>query len=216
LDKLCRNTISRFYRDRHAFAYLGRQVLSALIQRTVSDGDNTLRCWSAGCVSGEEAYTLILLWNLMVRQDYPDIELQVTATNIDPTLLIRATRACYGWSSLRKLPDDWRARAFMQTNNDYCLKPEFRSAVNFLVQDIRQTASNGLFHLVLCRNLVFTYFAVEQQRDILKRIETRLLPGGALVIGVYESLPEGVSGFCPWLPEMPSYRYSKFPWKTSN
>lgn len=206
LDKLCRITLSRFYRDRQVFAYLGRQVLPALIQRIVNDGDSTLYCWSAGCASGEEAYTLALLWNLMVRQDYPDVELQITATDVDPVLLARAKRACYSWSSLRELPDDWRVRAFTRTNSDYCLKPAFRSAVNFLVQDIRQTVPNGLFHLVLCRNLVFTYFAVEQQRDILKRMRTRLLPGGVLVIGVHESLPEGMSGFCQWLPEMPIYR----------
>jgi chemotaxis protein methyltransferase CheR len=56
-------------------------------------------------------------------------------------------------------------------------------------QDIRETALTGRFHLILCRNLVFTYFDLESQRKILKMFHDHLEPGGALVIGGHEQLP---------------------------
>ena len=70
--------------------------------------------------------------------------------------------------------------------------------MTFLQQDIRETAPAGPFHLVLCRSLVFTYFDDALQRAILRRMTERLIPGGALVIGALETLPEDVSGLEAW------------------
>ena len=64
LDEYCRITISRFYRDRAVFDYLQQTLLPKLAQQAMDQGDPTLRCWSAGCASGEEAYTLKILWEL--------------------------------------------------------------------------------------------------------------------------------------------------------
>jgi chemotaxis protein methyltransferase CheR len=78
--------------------------------------------------------------------------------------------------------------------------------VTFAEQDVRQAAPPGPFHLVLCRNVAFTYFDEGRQRDVLGTIVERLLPGGALVIGSGESLPGGVPGLEVWSANCRIYR----------
>ena len=90
--------------------------------------------------------------------------------------------------------------------NNLCLKKEYRSNVTFLVQDLRDSVPDGRFHLILCRNLAFTYFDETSQRAALRRLLDKLTPGGALIIGKGESLPEGRWAIEPWSLPMGIYR----------
>lgn len=206
LDRLCRITISRFCRDRNVFDFLGKEVFPGLAQMTLSGDDKTIRCWSAGCASGEEAYSIALLWNFVLLPDYPNLDLLITATDVDRALLERARGACFPPSSLKELPEEWRVRGFTQKEGRYCLNKQFCRAVRFMEQDIRVTSPAGPFHLVLCRNLPFTYFDDELQRSILQRIHGNLHAEGVLVVGAHESLPAGFPGFHPWKKNLPVYR----------
>jgi chemotaxis protein methyltransferase CheR len=74
--------------------------------------------------------------------------------------------------------------------------------VRILEQDIRHAFPEVRFDLILCRNLVFTYFATSLQAEIAKRLAARLTPGGYLLLGIHESLPEPVPALVqerPWL-----------------
>jgi chemotaxis protein methyltransferase CheR len=189
LDSFCRISISRFYRDRRIFEDLAQEVLPVLV-RPARGTDGPVRVWSAGCASGEEPYTLALLWHFR----FPDqnrIPLSITATDLDPVLLTRARTACYPESSLRELPRRWRVEAFTRRNDVSCLRPEFKGSVEFLHQDLRTEAPAGPFHLVACRNLAFTYYTEPLQREVLTRIAAALTPAGFLMIGGRESLPAG-------------------------
>ncbi len=198
LDSFCRIPISRFYRDRSLFQFLERDVLVKLSELTVSRGDNELRCWSIGCASGEEPYTLALLWIASLQATFPGMDIRITATDVDPTMIERAKAGCYSQGSLRELPRDWLAQAFIREGNRYCIRAGEREKTSFLVQDIRRAAPEGLFHLILCRNLVFTYFDEALQREMLARLRDKLYEGGALIIGIKESLPTGFAGFTAW------------------
>jgi chemotaxis protein methyltransferase CheR len=182
LDRLCRVTISRFWRDRTVFEALRTVVLPAL--------GPAVRCWSAGCASGEEPYSLVL------AAAGAGIAVDVLATDVDPVLLERARSACYPESSLRDLPAHLRAGAF---DEDGCLKREHRAPVSFRLHDVRAAPPPGPFDVVLCRNVAFTYFAEESRRSVAGRLHASLRPGGALVVGVHETPPEGI--FEPWLPQ---------------
>ncbi len=206
LGRLCRITISRFYRDRAVFEYLGREILPVLARAASARGDPALRCWSAGCASGEEAYSLVLVWRLVVQPRYPALAADILATDLDAALLKRAEQGCYPSGSLKEVPESWLAQAFDRQGNRYCLRPTFRSGVRFLEQDIRQTLPDGDFSLVLCRNLAFTYFEPEWQHEVLAGIHACLRRGGALVIGAHERLPDGSAGFVPWAPSLPVFR----------
>lgn len=206
LDTLCWIAVSRFYRDQGVFRFLGDEVLPALAQMAVSRGDGNLRCWSIGCASGEEPYTVAILWQLRMSPQVPSLGLRILATDIDKEAIERARKGCYPASSLKNLPEGWRSQAFVQSDGGFCVKAGYREPVSFLMQDVRDAGPNGLFHLILCRNVAFTYFDDELQRATLRRIAERLLPGGAMVIGSGESLPQGETGLEPWSQKLGVYR----------
>jgi chemotaxis protein methyltransferase CheR len=195
LDALCRITISRFYRDREVYDHLGEAVLPALAAAAVARGDPSLRCWSAGCGSGEEPYSLALLWALRVGPAFPALSLAVVATDANPHLLARAARACYPQGALRELPSEWVDRAFVREHGQRCLRPAFREGIQFLCQDIRSVQPEGPFDLVLCRNLAFTYFDEPTQRRIMAHLAEQIPANAFLVVGRHETAPSG----CPFV-----------------
>jgi chemotaxis protein methyltransferase CheR len=96
------------------------------------------------------------------------------------------------------MPPEWKARAFEKKENNFHLKKLFRQDVQFLEQDIRYDLPDGEFELILCRNLVFTYFQEVLQRETLHRMMTKLKPGGYFIIGIHESIPEGQNVLIPF------------------
>jgi chemotaxis protein methyltransferase CheR len=101
---LCRIAISRFHRDRGVFDHLLRAVLPGLAQRASERGAEAVRCWSAGCASGEEPYTLRILWDLGLPAERARVPLRIVATDVDARLLERAREGRYPASSLKELP----------------------------------------------------------------------------------------------------------------
>lgn len=205
LDALCRVTISVFYRDTATFDFLTETVLPELARLVTARRETTLRAWSIGCASGEEPYSLSLAWRLGPASRKSPIALDVLATDVDDAVLRRADRACYPASSLARLPPAWVAQGFDRVADAYCLREPYRRAVRFGRADVRADLPPGRFDLVLCRNLVFTYFDAGLQQETLSRLRTRLHPGGALVIGRREALPAD-SGLAPWRADLGVYR----------
>jgi chemotaxis protein methyltransferase CheR len=198
LRALCSIPISRFCRDRSVFALLEHAVLPSLAAAAGGRPERTLACWSAGCASGEEPYSVSMLWGLQLAQRYPGVALRVLATDVDHELLERAAIGCYGWSSLKEVPEPWREQAFEQRGGAYCVREPFRAAVTFARQDIRQRVPDGRFDLILCRNVVLTYFEPELQRAVMRRIVDILRPGGVLVVGIHEAPPQGIDDLVEW------------------
>ena len=190
LESFCRISISRFYRDRGVFDHLGERVFPELARSVTTRGETRLRVWCAGCASGEEPYTLAILWSIAVAPAYPRIRLELVATDIDEQLLARSKAARYASSSLKDVPSHWRETAFVHDGEEYVLKAEYRDVVEFRRQDIRTEAPPGPFELILCRHLAFTYFDERLQEAVLTRIAGRLTPGGLFVAGKQEPLPK--------------------------
>jgi chemotaxis protein methyltransferase CheR len=191
VEAATRVSISRFFRDRDVFAALEADVLPALADAAATRGDEALRAWSAGCASGEEPYSLSILWRMGVAARFPRLDLAILATDADEVLLARAAAAIYATGSLREVPAAWRAAAFLPRNGEWVLREAFRTAVELRLHDIRRGTPPGPFDLVLCRNLAFTYFDERGQEAVLKRLEAALHPAGVLVIGAKEQLPGG-------------------------
>jgi chemotaxis protein methyltransferase CheR len=192
LDEMCRISISRFYRDRAVFDLLRDEVLHELAASARALGDTSIHAWSGGCASGEEAYTLKLVWELRVQRDFPEVSLKVTATDADPYLLQRARNGCYPLSSVKDFPKEWMPIAFDTSGDEVRVRDRFRNGITFLRQDIRREQPPGPFDLIFCRYLVFTYFDEPLQSVILRHIIARLRPGRILVIGKKEALPSAI------------------------
>jgi chemotaxis protein methyltransferase CheR len=196
LDDCCHITISRFFRDRAVFEILRRCVLPDIAARAIREG-RAAHIWSAGCASGEEPYTVKILWDLEVARSFPEAALSIAATDVEKTMLARARDGYFGPTSLHELPQDVVNQAFDQVGTLLCVKRHHREGVEFVEQDLRVEASTALFDLILCRYLAFTYFALPLQKTVLDRILNQLLPGGYLVIGTNERLPEGSASLSP-------------------
>lgn len=187
-DECCHITISRFFRDRGVFEVLRKRILPDIAARVVQE-KRVARIWSAGCASGEEPYTLKIIWDCEIAPSIPSASVSIVATDIDETVLTRAGRGCFEPTSLRELPPHIVGAAFDSVGSLYCVKPQHRNGIVFKRQDLRSEAPELLFDLILCRYVAFTYFAEPVQQRVLVRLVGRLAPHGCLAIGTHEGLP---------------------------
>jgi chemotaxis protein methyltransferase CheR len=188
LDECSHITISRFFRNKGIFDVVRRQVLPAIAARAEAEGRG-VQIWSAGCASGEEPYTLKVLWDIEVASKYPSVSLSIIASDIDKTMIARAHRGCFGRTSLYELPEPLIDQAFAQEGGQYCIKPRYRAGIEFVEQDLRAEMPTTEFDLILCRYVAVTYFVESLQAKVLASMVKRLRPDGYLVIGSHEKLP---------------------------
>jgi chemotaxis protein methyltransferase CheR len=148
-----------------------------------------LRLWSAGCSSGEEAYTLAML--LKDSRRFEDWDVEVYGTDISRRVLATARRAEYGPSALRSTSPEQLERFFIPLgNNRVRVRDEIRSWVSFGHQNLLDEAGSALvprMDVVFCRN-VMIYFDQPARRRVLRIIRDRLVPGGYLLLGHSENL----------------------------
>lgn len=195
LSNLCGITISRFYRDKKVFSSLQKKYLPNLLNQLSEEDKTSLNIWCIGCSSGEEPYTLNILWQQILSKDYPNYTIDILATDIDDNVLKRAEKACYSYSSIKNLPVPLLNIAFTRKDETYCLKPKFKHGVVFKRHDVREEIPHRTFDVILCRNLVFTYFDIMLQKKVLAKFRKHLIPNGLLVLGVHERLPNATEGF---------------------
>jgi chemotaxis methyl-accepting protein methylase len=178
-------TISRFFRDGKVFEKIETSVMPAILRKD----RRALRVWSIGCASGEEPYSLALLWQEKAEENHPGMQLSILATDIDEGLLQRAHEGRYKRSSVEEIPGDILARFFKYESGFYVLDEHIRERVEFKKHDVINEQPFPEMDLVLCRNLAFTYFSKQRQMDVLKKIASSLNEECFLVIGENESLP---------------------------
>jgi len=186
LSKILTVTISRFFRDKEVFNTIGTSLLPMIVKK---EDKIDFKIWSIGCASGEEPYTLSLLWKEKFKKIWPGIRLSILATDINENLLARAKEGRYKKSSLKEVPQDTLGSYFKMDNEFYILDKAIRESVEFRRHDIIHEESFSGMGMVFCRNLALTYFSKESQMDVLKKIAISLKEEGHLVIGKDESLP---------------------------
>ncbi len=206
VDSACVITISRFYRDRQIWDTLKESVLPLLAAQSIERSERALRCLSVGCASGEEPYTLSMLWRLELAPRFPKLRLRIDALDMDSHMLERARRGTYSYGSLKGLPEEWREAAFKKIGAKFVLNDTFREDVYLQSSDVRDGLPNYRYDLILCRNLAFTYYDLPLQKETLALLIKHTAPGGVLVLGAHESLPEDDTPFVSWAGAKAIYR----------
>jgi chemotaxis protein methyltransferase CheR len=118
LDAICNITISRFYRDMGVFDIIAQDVFPALAEKARQDQQEQIRCWSAGSASGEEPYTLTIIWEMAVLPEPGrDLSLQIIATDRNAHLIERAEKGIFPGGTLKELPQEWQKQAFEKKEN---------------------------------------------------------------------------------------------------
>ncbi len=206
LDGLCQVTVSRFYRDKMMFNFLANEVFPELARQANKLNKETIKIWCIGCASGEEPYTVNMIWQLQCQSQFPRMQITIVASDANANMLQRMEQACYSYATIKNLPEDWRQLAFTQQDELYYLKATYRKNIQPLQQDIREAVPEDDFDLIFCRNLVCTYYDKDLQCETMARIQQRLRVGGALVLGIHEQLPDGSVGFEPWSAKLRIFR----------
>jgi chemotaxis protein methyltransferase CheR len=148
-----------------------------------------VRILSAGCASGEEAYSLALIASEQVVR--LDEEIAITAVDVNPAALERAAAGRYSAWSLRETPADVRHRWFQPAGREYVVHTAARSVIRFEERNLVDEGSDlwhpGRYDVIFCRN-VLMYFTTERARSVVARIGRALVPDGYLFLGHAESL----------------------------
>ncbi|WP_432967315.1 CheR family methyltransferase [Dactylosporangium sp. CA-233914] len=184
--------VTGFFRDPDAWSALSEEVLPRLLEGQ----DGPLRVWSAGCSSGEEAYTLaIVLAEAMGAEPFRD-RVKIYATDVDEESLAHARQATYSERDLQHLAPELVERYFEAYGQRYTFRKDLRRSVIFGRNDLVQDAPISRIDLLVCRNALM-YFNAETQNRILSRFHFALAPGGVLFLGKAEMLLSHASLFTP-------------------
>lgn len=182
--------VTEFFRDPELFNYLRDNVLPNLLDSAEESGE--LRVWSAGCATGEEAYSLAVLIAELLEARQQNLVVRIFATDVDGDAVAFARQGIYPSSAISHLPEETIRRHFTPTDGSYEVKKHIRAMVIFGQHDLGQRAPFPRIDLVLCRN-VLIYFTAELQKRALQLFAFSLRDGGYLVLGKAETvspLPE--------------------------
>jgi chemotaxis methyl-accepting protein methylase len=188
LDALTIN-VTKLFRNWETYDTIARRVLPDLWERT----EGRIRIWSAGCSSGEEAYSLAILVHrhAAARGELSRLSrVTVLGTDIDRASLAAADRAAYAETAFADTPTELRA-AYFSHEPPHTVLDEVRRMVRFerrdLLLDPAPPMSGEGIHLIACRNVII-YFDRNTQEALFERFHAALAPGGVLVLGKVETL----------------------------
>ena len=177
--------VTEFFRDPELFGHLRERTLPDLIAYAAAHGKE-LRLWSAGCATGEEAYSLAILVAEALGDELGQFTVRIFATDVDSEAINFARRGVYPASALEQLPRDLLERYFVEVGGAYEIRKAVRGMTVFGQHDLGQRAPFPRIDLALCRN-VLIYFTKELQRRALQLFAFSLREGGYLALGKSET-----------------------------
>ena len=187
-------SVTAFFRDSNAFLALERVVEDIVKKR----GDHeVIRCWVPACASGEEVYSIAMLFEDALRnQKRSRLQYMIFASDMDDDGLERARAALYPASELDAVPKALRDR-YMEVVGDHCrVIKSVRNRVVFARQNVIEDPPFARLNLVSCRNLLI-YLNPPAQKRVLEVLHYSLAPGGCLFLGKSESVDHGSTLFAP-------------------
>jgi two-component system, chemotaxis family, CheB/CheR fusion protein len=196
--------VTEFFRDRDLFDQLRDALIPQLIAEA-RERDNELRVWSAGCATGEEAYSLAILIADALGDELDSFNVRIFATDVDGEAITFARRGVYSEQALAELPKDLIERHFTKVAEGYEVRKRIRAITVFGQHDLGQRAPFPRVDLALCRN-VLIYFTTDLQKRALQLFAFSLRDGGFLVLGKAESTTPLAEYFVLAHPRLKIYR----------
>ena len=186
--------VTAFFRDPDAWQYLQTDVIPELLaSRPPND---PIRVWSAGCASGQEAYSLaMLLAEALGPAEYRQ-RVKIYATDVDEDALTQARAATYDAKAVESVPPELLERYFDRVNAHYVFHKDLRRAVIFGRNDLVKDAPISRVDLLACRNTLM-YMNGDTQRNVLNRLHFALAPRGVLFLGHAEMMLSHSDRFGP-------------------
>ncbi|HYG21053.1 MAG TPA: chemotaxis protein CheB [Ohtaekwangia sp.] len=179
--------VTKFFRDPEAFKLLRTEVIPTLLENK-KKGDETVKVWVAACSSGEEAYSIAMLFlEHMASIGKPAGHLKVFATDIDGEALEAASRGVFSAASAKDIPEPLLKKYFVAEGNFYKVLPDLRKYIVFANHDVLKDPPFSQLDLISCRNM-FIYIDQLQQQKILKKFHFALKVDSFLMLGPSENI----------------------------
>jgi chemotaxis methyl-accepting protein methylase len=177
-----------FYRHPQAFAAFEKQALPELYIRKSSQTSRSLRIWTAGCSTGEEAYSIALsICEAAYCHGNNNWTIHVLASDIRQSALTFAERGLYTPEALERLPKPQVQHYFARVGEHYLVKPRLRNLITFTQMNLARPAHLGRFDCIFCMDLL-NHFSMSQRIALAQRLHLYLEPGGYLFLGDAERL----------------------------
>jgi len=193
VDELTTNE-TYFFREKSQLRALVGEILPEALVARRERGSGPVSVWSAGCSSGEEPYSIVILAREAGFD--PERDLRVYASDISRRMMKRARAGSYREASFRETEPALRARYFEEKDGTWTVSDAVKKCVDFIhlnLIDRSRIALLGAMDVILCRN-VMIYFDADTKREVISTFEEKLRPGGHLLLGHSESLINVSSG----------------------
>jgi chemotaxis methyl-accepting protein methylase len=185
-----------FFRYPAAFEALQRRILPEVKQRKQADNPRSLRIWSAGCSTGEEAYSIAVAVCEALNGEGGGWNIHIVASDIRQQALESAERGLYPQRALDNVPRHLITTYFSRVGNHFLVKPRLLNLVTFTPMNLAQASFIGRFDCIFCMD-VLPHFSMNQRSALLQRLHLYLEPGGYLLVGQNEKLPAADVSFSP-------------------
>lgn len=188
------NHETSFFRDLALFRGLGADALDTMARRRAAH--RRLRIWSAGCSTGQEAYSIALLF--AARPDrWAGWAIEIIGTDVSPAAIGQAREGLYSQFEVQRgLPIGELLARFDPEGDAWRIKPALRARVTFSVHNLLDRPPAGTFDIILCRN-VLLYFSAERRSAVFDRLTAAMAEDGLLMLGAGETILDQSAAFAP-------------------
>lgn len=186
-----------FFRERTPFELIKHKLIPEALDRIGESREPSrpVRIWSAAASTGQEAYSIAMAATELLGTQEALKRIQITGSDISDAAIRRASAGIYTETEMgRGLPANFKDKYFLKSDKGWAIKPEIRAMAKFEVRSLLSNLSlAGSFDIVLCR-YVAIYFSPKNRIQVFSQISKQIRPGGSLIIGRAERLPEEVTG----------------------
>jgi two-component system, chemotaxis family, CheB/CheR fusion protein len=176
--------VTQFFRDPQAFEAIEREVIPKLLDHVKPDEE--VRVWIAGCATGEEAYSLAMLFAEAFEARERPLRVKILATDVHQRSLDFAGVGIYGEDQLGRISSGRLERFFTKRSSGYQITPELRQLIVFARHNVTKDPPFTKMHFISCRNMLI-YLQPHAQRSVLSLFHFGLVPGGMLFLGASET-----------------------------
>jgi two-component system CheB/CheR fusion protein len=179
--------VTGFFRDTDVFDTISADILPAIVSRKLHSPSRTIRIWSAGCSTGEEAYSLAILALRRLRMEDAGLALEVYGTDVSTEACAVAREGVYAARKIEQVPPELRRKYFEEKGDAYLVAADVRRCTKFSVHDLFSPSPFSMLDLVVCRN-VLIHFDNAVRNDVLDRFHASLGDYGMLILGKSEAV----------------------------
>jgi chemotaxis methyl-accepting protein methylase len=183
-----------FFRVPAAFAALEKRVIPEFRTRKRTENPRVLRIWSAGCATGQEAYSIAMSVCEALDDDTDGWNVHIVANDIRREALAVGERGLYSRAAVKSVPARFLAKYFSRIGDHFMVKPRIRNLVTFTTTNLTNPDFLGRFEVIFCVG-VLPHFSAARRTALAERLHLYLQPGGVLFLGQNDKLPMSAAAF---------------------